>query len=229
MKKTVIALLLAASATSAFAADSVDVRVIGTIVPASCVPTLPGGTVVDYGTIKADTISKTAYTVLPEKMIDFAIQCDSPTKVTIRAFNGRKGSLAGVSENAEGGAVSPVSLFGSAGTVAVGLGMQGASKVGGYGIRFVSATANADGVPVSTLVKPVTGTSWATSAAGGMLYDSTWSRLVSWGAVGSKVPVAFTVFTGQLSVQAYINKGSALDLTQPVHLDGLSTLEMYYL
>ncbi|MEN5017006.1 DUF1120 domain-containing protein [Erwinia sp. Eh17-17] len=229
MKKTVIALLLAASATSAFAADSVDVRVIGTIVPAACVPTLPGGTVVDYGTIKADSISKTAYTVLPEKMIDFTIQCDAPAKVAIRAINGRKGSLAGVTENAEGGAVSPVALFGSAGTVAVGLGKQGASKVGGYGIRIIGATATADGVPVSTLVKPVTGTSWAISAAGGMLYDATWSRVVSWGAAGSKVPVAFTVFSGQLSVQAYINKGSALDLTQPVHLDGLSTLEMYYL
>jgi len=229
MKKSLLALLLTASTCSAFAADSVDVKVIGTIVPAACIPTLPGGAVVDYGTIKADTISKTAYTVLPEKMVDFTIQCDAPAKVAIHAINGRKGSLAGATENQEGGAVAPVTRFGTAGTVAVGLGMQGASKIGGYGIRIISATATADGAPVSTLTKAITGASWVNSASGGVLYDSTWSRLVTWGAVGSKTPLAFTVFSGQLSVQAYINKGSALDLPQPVHLDGLSTLEMYYL
>ena len=85
MKKTVLALALLATTASAFAADSVDVRVIGTIVPAACTPTLSGGGTVDYGTIKADTISATDYTVLPEKQISFLDPCDAPAKVALNA------------------------------------------------------------------------------------------------------------------------------------------------
>ena len=42
-------------------------------------------------------------------------------------------------------------------------------------------------------------------------------------------PAAFKNLTINLTVQAYINKASELDLTKPVILDGLSTIELVYL
>ncbi|MGK8936242.1 hypothetical protein ACRS85_26935 [Pluralibacter gergoviae] len=43
------------------------------------------------------------------------------------------------------------------------------------------------------------------------------------------MPVAFKTLTGTLNVQAVINKGAELDLSKAVNLDGLSTIQLYYL
>lgn len=74
IQKTLLAALLAASAGSAVAdSDSIDIKVIGQIVPAACKPALSGGATVDYGTIKADTLKADAFTVLESKSLDFSI------------------------------------------------------------------------------------------------------------------------------------------------------------
>jgi type 1 fimbria pilin len=233
MKKTVVALALLATTASAFAADSVDVRVIGTIVPAACTPALTGGGVVDYGTIKADTISATDYTVLPEKQVSFAITCDAPAKVALIASNGRTGSLAGVPETAHGAGRSPVTLFGLSAVGAAGLGMEGTSQVGGYGVRIDSSTVTADGVAVDSLRADrdpgYADSPWVKDSYSGIVYSPNYQRLTTWAATGTTTPVAFTALSGQLGVQAYINKGSELDLSKPVHLDGLTTITLYYM
>lgn len=233
MKKTVVALALLATTASAFAADSVDVRVIGTIVPAACTPALTGGGVVDYGTIKADTISATDYTVLPEKQISFAITCDAPAKVALIASNGRTGSLAGAAETPHGSGMSPVNLFGLGAVGAAGLGLDGAAQVGGYSVRIDNSSVMADGVAVDSLRADrtwagVTG-AWVKDSYAGIVYSPNYTRLTSWAAAGTTTPVAFTALSGQLGVQAYINKGSELDLSKPVHLDGLTTITLYYM
>ena len=232
MKKTVVALALLATTASAFAADSVDVRVIGTIVPAACTPALTGGGVVDYGTIKADTISATDYTVLPEKQISFAITCDAPAKVALIASNGRTGSLAGVPETANGAGRSPVNLFGLSAVGAAGLGMEGTSQVGGYGVRIDSSTVTADGVAVDSL-RADRNPGYADSPGLKMLFRDRLFSILSapdhLGCTGTTTPVAFTTLAGKLGVQAYINKGDELDLTKPVHLDGLTTITLFYM
>ena len=48
-------------------------------------------------------------------------------------------------------------------------------------------------------------------------------------AAGDNTPLAFTTLSGTFQLQAAINKGSELDLTKAVHLDGQSTVELYYL
>ncbi|MEN5017008.1 DUF1120 domain-containing protein [Erwinia sp. Eh17-17] len=233
MKKTVVALALLATTASAFAADSVDVRVIGTIVPAACTPALTGGGVVDYGTIKADTISATDYTVLPEKQIAFSITCDAPAKVGLTVANGRAGSLAGAVESAYSAGTAPVQLFGLDYVAAAGLGMDGAAKIGGYGVRIDSSTVTADGSAVDSLRADTnaqnTAIIWTKDAYAGIVYSPANQRMTSWAATGTTTPVAFTALSGQLGVQAYINKGSELDLSKPVHLDGLTTITLYYM
>jgi hypothetical protein len=49
----------------------------------------------------------------------------------------------------------------------------------------------------------------------------------AWGSIPE--PDAIKNVTIDLKVQAYINKASELDLTKPVILDGLTTLELIYL
>ncbi|UUW17350.1 DUF1120 domain-containing protein [Serratia ureilytica] len=233
MQKTACTLaVLATTSMSTMAADSVDVRVIGTITPAACTPTLSGGGVVDYGTMNPNTLSAAAYTVLPEHDVDFAITCDAPAKVAITAINGRPNTAAGVTEGAgQNAGVAPVQLFGRSAN-AVGLGLDGSSKIGGYAVNVKTDTFTADSSSVSNIFvtgTPTTGTTWSASPTGEIYHSGTVARYFSWAATGTTVPAAFTTLAGKLGVQAYINHASELDLTKPVTLDGLTTIELVYL
>ncbi|KFC76667.1 DUF1120 domain-containing protein [Buttiauxella agrestis] len=218
--------IIACSANSAMAADSVDVHVIGTITPAACTPTLSGGGNVDYGTIQANTLSKTDYTVLAEKTLDMSITCDAPVKVAVKAINGRPNSAAGSTEGAAGFGVSPVSLGSKGAAHVAGLGLDGTTKVGGYNIAFATSGNTLDGASAGTLISDDNGTSWAQGTDA--MNDSA-VRYISWGNEGSNDVKAFTTMNGKLLVQGYINKASELDLSKPVALDGLTTIEIVYL
>ncbi|AZD55534.1 Beta-fimbriae probable major subunit [Pseudomonas chlororaphis subsp. aurantiaca] len=221
--------VLSTLSTSAFA-ESVDVRVIGTITPTACTPTLSGGGTIDYGAINPNTLSATAYTVLPERQLDFSITCDAPAKVALRAINGRPASLAGATEGAQSAGRAPVNLFNLTAVGSVGLGLDGTSMIGGYGIRIAPDTVTADGIAVTSLRSLLTGTTWTADAYAGILYDPANAiRITSWGATGTTTPIAFTTLAGKLGVQAYINHSSNLDLTKPVALNGLTTIELVYL
>jgi type 1 fimbria pilin len=226
MKKTLLTTTLAAttifSLSCAFAADSVDVKVIGTISPVACTPTLSGGGTVDYGTIKSDTLKADSYTVLPVKSLDFAITCDGSAKVGIRSVNGRTNTLAGVTEGTGGGNLAPAPL---ASPYAFGLGAVKGKNTGGYSVGLFDTTA--DGVSVDGIFKNDAGGPWTANSTNSLLGVIPYTA--SYAATGTLTPVAFKTLTGKLKVQAYINKGSELDLTNPIQLDGLTTLELVYL
>ncbi|MFC0227269.1 DUF1120 domain-containing protein [Serratia aquatilis] len=230
LQKTVCALAVLATTSLPALAESIDVRVIGTIDPAACTPTLSGGGTVDYGTIKPSALADDAFTTMPEKQLDFAINCDAPAKVAITAYSQRGASAV----NTDGTLIERISapsgilLFDVANTSVVGLGLDGAKGIGGYSIRLAAGTMTADGVAVDSIQSNGNTTSWAKTPYG-ILFNSTVQRYSSWAATGTTTPVAFTTLAGKLGVQAYINKASELDLTKPVALDGLSTLELVYL
>lgn len=230
--KTTLAMAILASGLQAASAESVDVKVIGTIVPTACTPTVSGGGVIDYGNIKATTLKADAYTVLPLKTVDFSISCDAPAKVAIAAKNGRFGSLAGASENSTTGvAPAPVTLPDMPGSGAVGLGLDGTTKIGGYSMEIKEGTTTADGELVASLyTNGSLSAGWSQVPAGkGDVYNMASQRYMSWGKTGTLDPIAFKALAGKLAVQAYINKASELDLTHAIHLDGLTTLEVFYL
>jgi opacity protein-like surface antigen len=233
MKKTLLATLLAAGAvfcaSSAFAADSVDLKVIGTITPVACIPTLSGTGTVDYGTIKADTLKADAYTLLPIKSLDFAITCDGKAKLALRGINGRIGSLAGATEGVSGFGNIASGVFGAASNGSAGLGLTSDNKkIGGYGARVSSAAGvKADNIAVDTIYRNDPADNWLANSTG--LFMNSTNRQISWATTGTVVPVAFKTLAGTLEVQAYINKSSELDITKPIHLDGLTTLELIYL
>lgn len=212
-------------------AESVDLTVIGTIIPAACTPALSSGGIIDYGDIASSTLSSSNYTALAEMNLDFTITCSAPAKVAMKAINGRVGTAAGAGAagtNSDG--TAPVNLFAVAGVGVAGLGIDGTAQIGGYGVRITPGNTTADTLSVDTLSKTEAGATWVTEAAtGGSLYSPTTTRLISWAATGETVPVAITNLTGILGVQAYLNNTVALNLDHVITLNGMTTLELIYL
>ncbi|MFC0227268.1 DUF1120 domain-containing protein [Serratia aquatilis] len=231
LQKTVCALAVLATTSLPALAESIDVRVIGTIDPAACTPTLSGGGTVDYGTIKPTALAKDAFTTLAEKQLDLAINCDAPAKVAIAAYSQRGASAVNTNGTMETLATAPtgVMMFGSASAGVFGLGLDGTKGIGGYAIRLAPGTMSADGIAVDSIVANGNTTSWSKAVTGSLLNSVTSVRHASWAKTGTTTPIAFTTLAGKLGVQAYINKTSELDLTKPVVLDGLTTLELVYL
>lgn len=227
VKKTACALAVLATSTAVMA-ESIDVKVIGTITPTACKPTLTGGGTIDYGTINPNTLKKDEFTILAEKQIDFSITCDAPAKVAIAAKSGRGESAVNIKDG-KLTVISPENaLFGDTNIGAAGLGLDGTKGVGGYGLRLQAGTMQADGKNVDSIQSNGNTTSWAKTELGS-LFNSISQRYSSWAAAGTLTPIAFTTLSGKLGAQAYINKASELDLTKPVKLDGLTTLELVYL
>jgi len=234
MKTSITALTLLALSHSALAADSVDVRVVGTIVPAACTPSFPGGAGVDYGTIVASSLNKTDYTVLNERAVEFAISCDAPTKVALRAINGRPNTAPTTSDGMYGFSVAPmgVALLGKSFPVGVaGLGLDGSKAIGGYALALNNSSFKADGAAITPIRQTFTNDPRTWSVSDGTLFPVVVSQAppVSWALAGQLTPVAFTQLSGQLRVQGFLNKVSEMDVSKPIYLDGLTTLEVNYL
>lgn len=229
IQKTVCALAVLSATTLPALAESVDVRVVGTITPTACTPVLAGGGTIDYGNIQPSSLAKDTYTVLDEKQLDFAITCDAPAKVAIKATSQRGDSAVSQADGSLSSVSTGNTLFGATGAAAYGLGLDGGKGIGGYGLRLAAGTMQADGVAVDSIQANGNTTTWAKTTAGSLINSPTSIRYASWAATGTTTPIAFTTLTGKLGVQAYINKASELDLTKPVALDGLTTLELVYL
>lgn len=224
--KTACALaVLVASATSVMAADSVELTVAGVITPAVCTPAFTGGGVIDYGDIKSIDLARDDYTVLPIRKVDFSVTCSAPAKFGIESISNRLGSSAGTVENVRGFGISPVQMFGKNIGVA-GLGLAGGDKIGGYAVKVIDGSLEADGAKLQGIFSVDDGVSWR--SANGAVVTST--ALISWADLnGALLPKAMENFSAELEAQAYLNKGSELDLTQEIDLDGSMTLEVKYL
>lgn len=213
-------------AAPALAANSVDISVIGTIAPGSCDVTLGGGGRIDHGTILHSSLDATDYTVLPVKSLPISIACTSPTSVAVSTFTQRPNTTAADgADHSDGSAQAPVPLFGAPRS-AWGLGLSGTSRIGGFAMRVNPATVTLDGAAVASIDSNDKGVSWGATGSG--WFSTYW--MLTWAATATPtVPLAFTNMAGTLDVATYINKKSELDLTAPIRLDGLNTIELYYL
>ncbi|MBA0189799.1 DUF1120 domain-containing protein [Pectobacterium odoriferum] len=233
--KTACALaVLTATSTSAMA-ESIDIKVIGTIPPAACKPALTGGGIIDYGVIPAESLKKDTPTALEEKQVDFSITCDAHTRVAVRAI-GLKADTATNTLKSQAGAYGAFEgqIFNIKKNVNVtGLGTSDDGKnIGGYGIRLVPDSYTIDGRSSALLVRKNSSEKWNANIFdnGSMLSYSDKDHQITWTEKGyTGTPIAFKAVAGKLAVQAYITQASALDLTKPVKLDGLTTLELLYL
>ncbi|WP_033073886.1 DUF1120 domain-containing protein [Sphingopyxis sp. MWB1] len=217
-----LALAVAAVAASGAAhAQSIDVRVIGTITPAACAPNMSGGGVIDYGNIAASSLNQTDYTALPERLVPFSLTCDAPTKVAVRAVDNRASTIVpGIIESGIlGGGMAAGYGYD------FGLGASSGQNVGIYVVALRGGSFTGDGNAVDSLHSNDDGASWNGNSSGTFRRD----RLVSWAAPGTTTPGSYSTLAGELRVQAAIDKAENLDLTDEVPLDGLATLEVVYL
>ncbi|MDG0798616.1 DUF1120 domain-containing protein [Pectobacterium punjabense] len=230
--KTACALAVLAATSTSVMAESIDVRVIGTITPTACKPTLAGGGTIDYGVIPPASLKKDTFTVLEEKQVDFSITCDAPAKVAVNAIGTKADMVTDAKKSSNGYDAFRGKLFDMPSVNVTGLGKSDDGKnIGGYGIRFVPGSYTVDGGSASLLFRNKASDKWDSA-----LYDNgslfsviSKAHQLTWAEKGGKTPIAFKTVAGKLGVQAYITKTSELNLSKPVKLDGLTTLELHYL
>lgn len=214
--------------SSAVLADSVDVKVIGTITPTACKLSISPSGIVDYGVINTKNLRRDEFTQLDNKQLSFSIICNSPTKVAMRAVNNRPNSVAGSNENDVYGATAPKGISRINGVFVVGLGFD-KKRIGGYSIRLSDVTA--DGEFSDYIYQPQSGNGngvWLKEFSSYFYFSR--PTIISWSKKGTPAyPMSLNTLSGILNVQAYINKKSDLDLSEPVKLDGLTALELIYL
>lgn len=201
---TLIAGLLLAGASQAFAASSVDLTVTGLITPSSCTPTLSNGGALDYGKISAKDLRPDLPTSLGAKTLQLSVTCDAATLMALEAKDNREGS----DFNND--------------PLEYGLGLiNGTEKLGGMMLRVLYPVA--DSVPARTIGSYDGGNTW--------MFDRNLARdnILSVADATTDTPIPVQVLTAELSVTPRIAPSSGLTLTNEAAIDGSVTLTVVYL
>ncbi|MDD9654957.1 DUF1120 domain-containing protein [Klebsiella pasteurii] len=226
MKKTLLAAILAMSATATVSANPTAVlKLQGTLTNAACTPTLDNGGVVDYGTINLGELSATAVNQLGQKNINLTINCTAATKLSWNLVDERSSSNAKLTvENAtaSGGTLDDE-------RVTYGVGKAGNVNIGSYALFVKSDSVVADGVGVNAISTDYYGsaeTTWVKNPNG---ITAGSFRDFSVGAFGSSEPIAFKTATFPLVTSLAIQNTSTLAITDDTALDGQLTISLRYL
>lgn len=199
---------------SAVHAQTVGLRIIGTIVPAACQLSITNNGVFDYGNISAAVLRPVEYTVLDSKENSLSIVCDAPTHVALRVVDNRSASqvpgILNIREN-------------DSDSINFGLGTSTGRNIGGYAIKLGSYVG--DGVLAYLNSSNDEGGSWALSKG----YLSHTRSIVGVSRTKNSIPGSYINITTTISVQAVLNKASQLYLRDKVALDGSATIELIYL
>jgi len=216
------------------AIESIDLRMKGQILPSACLAFFDDGGVVDYGNINTRVLPKDKYKLLDIKNIKFNILCGELTKVGFTLIAGRLNTLANPrnKENSYGfGVPGPnTTLAGTHGALATGIGLDAkGNRIGGVVMDLKGENLIVDGENRRIMIflgKNLTISrekiDIQESLMGGYIYSA--------GNIGENGGglLAFKSWLSTLDVQAYINMGRELDLSQEINLDGLVTFELYY-
>jgi len=220
-KRIAVLPALAASLLLSFAAqaaDTAELKVKGVIRPSACTPSFTGSNVVDYGIIAIKDVNKTAPTALPEKTIAFTVTCDAATKVAVRTIDNKASTVVT-------GLVGKISSF-VTDAHAYGLGAASGKNIGAYTVRTIPASFTADGTTPNIVVDTANNGTWVPSFG---RFKADGSGRLSFAASGSSAPASYKTISGNLGVQAVLDKGDNLPLTQNIDLDGSATIEVQYL
>lgn len=244
MRKILIAASLSSALIASFnatASSDVTLKVIGSIVPGACVPTLPNGGVVDYGTIRNGAIDPTGETnklvQLGQKNVTLTVSCDSDISVGITSTDNR--SDTNVDLGTTSFIVGAYSDGTNEGATSNGFGLGNTTKdvnIGAYTIAFDMNSVTADGEPVDVLLSydiyasPIT---WKASTHGTFCSltsgCSNAARGYTVAETGSLEPKAFKVLTAPLLITAAVQDNSVLGTDDTITLDGNATISLVYL
>ncbi len=226
MKKNLMFAVVAVATTlgtlSSAHAQSVELKVTGTVQPPACLPTLSSDTVSWNYTAAGVALLPTntggaGYPQLPTETVNFRIDCRGvASRVAIKFTDNRAGS-------------QMTEATGKAATESFGLGVSSGTKVGSYMVEVANADfateVGAAVVSFATTDTDAAGT-WRAPTLVTRADHSGW--LYSWGAsVSTPAPIAAKMFDGKLRVTPWLNK--ALTYENEVELDGAMTITLEYL
>ena len=228
IKKGMLMTVLALSVNTAMAAQSIDIKVTGKIIPSSCTPAFPsGGGIADFGTMKVASLNATSVTPLTErKEIPVSITCEEDTRVAVKFTDAREAS----SPTAD----IPFYSFSGSPQFAFGLGTYNSKNIGAYalGISLTQgANTNGNGESLYPMFSLDSGETWGRSGSSSHLQIASDNREIygftkdlSTGVLSAESKINFKVF-----VEATINPTNDLNVTDEVTLDGLTNVELVYL
>lgn len=210
--KLALSAALMSSAVSAYAGNSADLTVTGSITPVACTPSFVGGGKVDYGNISPTTLNRDKVTFLDVKSVAYTITCDAPIAMATRWTDAREATL------------DPTVKRDS--WARFGLGQAGKVNIGGFRLTEASADLLGDGKAADVLYSKDNGTTWAVAS---VQYNVPNGELVSYAAKGTKLPTAYSTVAGQLNVMAVVAPSAGFDFASDIEFDGLATMEVVYL
>ncbi|CAI1874702.1 P pilus assembly protein, pilin FimA [Serratia quinivorans] len=210
-----LAIIMASTvATSAYAAESAELKVTGKIVPTSCEIDLSGSGTVDYGDISARELTGAA-------PIQLTISCDSKSQVAYKISDNRANT------------VVPnliIPLDGSEGissSYSFGLGKVGEKNLGAW--NAVQSDLKVDGFAAVSMLN-IGGDNFTQGS------DLNHMPLVngneySWYRpdLGGSSPSTGKVFSSSIQIAAALDKAISLNQANEVKLDGSATLSVRYL
>ena len=197
------AALLIGCAPVAFATNTVDLSVRGSITPASCIPSLSGGGMIDHGKLTAKDLAPEKPTALQTGTLMLQVNCDAATFFTLTTYDNRAGSSA----------FHPSSH---------GLGMtQDDQKLGS--VAFGVFDPVADDVPVNTILSNNDGVSWRPSSYLGH------AGLTAFAAPSDQsTPIAIKDLSARLTVFTTLVRANDLTLVDEIPIDGHATVQLKY-
>lgn len=204
----VTAAFLLTGVSNVMAASTVDLSVVGKIIPSACTPTLSNDGTVDHGKISIKDFPA-GEKVLPEATINLEVTCDAPTLMAVRSLDNRAGTASFQSSTYD-----PLTVY--------GLGLaSGGQKIGRYELKMKDVTA--DEQP-SAVIESIDKETWL--AADNAMWQPRWLRTVS---NGNLMPMAVTTLKADLVVSTVLAPKSALPGAEEIRIDGSATLEVIYL
>ena len=219
MKKVFLATLLSACAINAFAANTVDLKVVGVLTNSACTPSFPNGGKVDFGKNSLSSMSSTAVNQLGQRTVNLTLTCDAATALAFTSSDSRNDSVN----------TQQVNLIGANAVLDYGLGKTaGGVKLGAYIITLDEKNVTADGVAGSLLYNTnMTTPAWAVAGTGSYLHATPNIQYT----VGStdKVPTAFKTAVFPLKIWASVQDTTTLAITDDTNLDGLAPFSIIYL
>lgn len=223
-KYCAVAAFVVSTAHSAFAAETADLKVQGSLILGSCTPSLPEDGVVDYGKFSVNSLSNTDINQLGQKETTLTITCDSPTKVAWTIVDDRADTVVDTQPIINGKPAIVASEFGLGNTNATsGVGL------GSYAVVVANnGQAVVDTATGSVTVSEDSGTTWATGSNGGIYGHPDGSRLLSFGDKDGN-PIAFTSGSALLQIGTSIQDTTTLAITDDTPLDGQATISLKYL
>jgi len=227
LKKGMLLSVLALSVNAATAAESVDIKVTGKILPSSCTPSFPsGGGIADFGTMKVAALNATSVTQLKDmKEVPITITCEESTRIAVKFTDARDASSPTDDIGFNSFAGSPTFSF--------GLGTYNGKNIGAYALgipRAQGANTNDAGDSLYPIMSLDNGSSWGVRGINHLQIASDNREIYSFGTTLNSVALApQTKINFKVAVEATINPTNDLSITDEVTLDGLTNVELVYL